>query len=322
MLIDEVTIKVGAGGGGRGSVAFSNIMMSLGPTGGTGGWGGNLVLEAVPDLGALRRFRMQKKFDAEDGHDGRSAFRDGVRGEDVILRVPRGTTVYDTETKEVLFDFTEVGQQFVVAKGGRGGKGNFHFRSPTNTTPKQFDFGKPGEAKIIRLELKLIADIGIVGLPNIGKSSFLNAITNADSKVANYQFTTLQPHLGSYFGLVLADLPGLIEGASEGKGLGYKFLKHVERTKTIFHFVDAKAVDPLLDYEVIRKELGAYNKELLKKPEFVFISRADEVDDKRIKELVKLFAKKEIKAVPLSIIDDGKMKEVKALLGKLVNKKI
>ncbi len=264
MLIDFVTIRVAAGKGGNGAVAFSKIMMSKGPTGANGGNGGDVFFEAVADLGALRAYRARHDFKADDGRDGRMSFRDGERGKPLILFVPRGTVARNSAAG-ASFELTKVGQKVLVVHGGRGGKGNFLYRSATDTSPKKADPGTPGESAIIELELKLIADVGLVGLPNVGKSSFLNAMTNAKSPVADYAFTTLEPHLGAYYGVVIADLPGLIEGASRGKGLGIKFLRHIERTRVIFHFVSASSADPMADYETIRKELGAHSPKLLEK---------------------------------------------------------
>ncbi len=331
MLIDSVKITAKAGKGGKGAVAFSKIKMSLGPTGGSGGRGGSVYCEAVADLGALRQFRSQKAFSAEDGRDGRQAFRDGHDGQDLILLVPRGTVVHNLET-QTDYELSKIGEQVLIAQGGKGGKGNYLYRSATNTSPTQFQPGLPGEEFLFHLELKLIADVGLVGLPNVGKSSFLNAVTNAQSPVADYHFTTLEPHLGAYYGLVIADLPGLIEGASDGKGLGIKFLKHIERTRILFHFIDSKTDDPVRDYNIIRNELKAYNPLLSKKQEYVFITKTDEVDEKRCKEIIKklstkVFPKKTAgkKAAPshknkifeLSIIDPEKMDAAKKLLNQL-----
>ncbi len=289
MLIDNVTIAVTAGHGGKGAVAFSKTKMTLGPTGGSGGAGASVYLEAVADLGALRHFRTKKVFEAPDGEDGRQSFRDGHGGKDLILAVPRGTIAHNRTTKTD-HELTRIGERILVAKGGNGGKGNFHFKSSTNTSPKQSQPGLPGETCDVHLELKLIADIGLIGLPNVGKSSFLNAVTNAKSRVANYAFTTLEPNLGAYYTLILADLPGLIEGASSGKGLGIKFLRHIERTKILFHFIDAESEHPVRDYDVIRTELGAYNPALLAKPEYVFITKTDLADADRAAEAARELA--------------------------------
>src|ERR1700677_703045 len=229
MLVDEMTIRLTAGSGGKGRAAFNRVKRMQGPSGGDGGHGGSIYLEGGADIGALDRYSNKKEIKADDGKNGGAHFNDGTRGEDVILKVPVGTTVTNLDTgykDEIL----KVGQKILVAGGGIGGRGNYKFRSSTNTTPLEFEPGKSGDSALYKLELKLIADVGLIGLPNAGKSSLLNELTKAKSKVANYPFTTLEPHLGSYYGTVLADIPGLIEGASEGKGLGVKFLKHIERT--------------------------------------------------------------------------------------------
>lgn len=313
MLIDTATIKVKAGRGGDGVVAFNKVKMMLGPTGGSGGNGGDIYLEAIADLGALRKYRRIKSFKAEDGRSGRSSFRDGHRGKELTLFVPRGTFVRNIST-DTWHELTRVGERLLVAKGGQGGRGNFYFRSATNTTPKGAEQGLAGEGCALGLELKLIADVGLVGLPNIGKSSFLNAVTNAKSPVADYAFTTLEPHLGVYYGVVIADIPGIIKGASTGKGLGIKFLRHIERTRVLFHFIDAGSIDPLTDYKIIRAELGAYSPALLEKPEYIIISRADNVDEKRLKEIVKLLKPLPREIIPLSILDEQLLKPIKKIL--------
>ena len=319
MLIDNVTIKVTAGKGGDGKAAFNKIKMALGPTGGSGGKGGDIYLEAVADLGALRRFRVKKSFKAENGLNGRDSFRDGHDGKDLVLLVPRGTIARNLGTDEQI-ELTTVGERVLAAHGGKGGKGNFHFRSPTNTSPKEFQRGLEGEQCSLELELKLIADIGLVGFPNIGKSSFLNEITNAQSKVANYSFTTLEPHLGSYYGLIIADIPGLIEGASSGKGLGIKFLRHIERTRVLFHFIDADSKDPLADYQTIRRELGAHNKLLLNKPEYIIVSRTDTASEERVSEIIKTLTPLNKELIPISIHDHSQMAAMKELLNRLIEK--
>lgn len=274
MLIDDVEIKINAGHGGKGAVAFNKNLMSLGPAGGSGGKGGSVYGEGVSDLSALRQFRFKKKISAENGRDGHGQFRDGHDGSDLILELPVGTVAHNlTNGGEI--NFEKIGERILLAKGGIGGKGNFQFRSSINTTPTQFGPGMPGENFTFRLELKFIADIGFVGLPNVGKTSLLNKLTNAGSKVANYPFTTLEPNLGAYYELILADIPGLIEGSSTGRGLGIKFLRHIERTHILFHFISAESPDPLKDYKTIRKELGAWNSALLEKPERLFLTKSD-----------------------------------------------
>jgi GTPase len=317
MLIDNVTITVSAGKGGDGAVAFSHVKMTLGPTGGGGGTGGDVRFEAVADLGALRHFRSKKVFAAEDGHDGRSAFRDGRNGNSLMLKVPRGTVIHNRATGEDR-ELTKIGEKLVVAHGGNGGKGNFLFKSSRNTSPKQFQHGLPGEHFELHLELKLIADIGLVGFPNVGKSSFLNEVTNAQSRVANYPFTTLEPNLGVYQDLILADIPGLIEGASSGKGLGVRFLRHIERTHILFHFIEATSEHPLADYTTIRRELGAYNPLLLKKLEYIIISKADEVSDGRIAEIKKALKGHGEAILPISIYDHDRMTAARKLLDRIM----
>lgn len=316
MLVDDLTITVGAGNGGNGLVAFNKNMMQLGPSGGSGGHGGSVYVEGVSDLGALTKLRYTKTLQAQDGRNGRQQLNDGTAGEDLTIKVPVGTVIHNLDTG-VDAEITSVGQRLLIARGGKGGRGNFHFRGPENTSPKEFEEGKPGERFKFRLELKLIANVGLIGLPNVGKSSLLNELTKAKSKVANYSFTTLEPHLGSYYGLILADIPGLIEGASEGKGLGIKFLRHVERTKILFHLISAESEDPIADYKTIRAELGAYNPALLEKQEYIFVSKSDAVDEDKLKEVVTSLKKLNPKVYPLSIIDEASMKKVQTLLNSI-----
>ena len=320
MLIDDVTIRVKAGNGGAGAVAFNKNLMELGPVGGSGGRGGSVYVEGIADLGALRHFRNVKAVEAQNGKDGRGQFRDGQDGADALVRVPAGTVVHNVTTKDD-FEITKVGERVMVAKGGHGGKGNFHFRSPRNTTPRQFQKGLPGDAFLLRLELKLIADVGIVGLPNVGKSSLLNELTAARAKVANYEFTTLEPNLGVYYELILADIPGLIEGASRGKGLGVKFLRHIERTRTLFHCIAADSKTPVGDYRTIRKELAKYNKELLEKPEYVILTRTDLVSEKERQSVIKKLALLQRKIILVSIYDWESIEAVKKALNKSAREK-
>jgi len=309
-----------AGDGGKGAVLFNKNMMSLGPTGGSGGKGGSIYVEGTSDLSALNKFRFKKEFKAESGQDGRPQFRDGQDAKDLVLLVPVGTVVHKLETAEDV-EITKIGERMAIAQGGQRGRGNFHFRSSTNTTPMQFEYGGEGESFEIRFELKLIADVGFVGLPNAGKTSLLNELTNAKSKVANYPFTTLEPNLGVYFDLILADIPGLIEGASLGKGLGIKFLKHVERTKILFHFVAADSTNPVLDYKTVRNELGAYNKMLLEKPEYLFISKKDLVLSDTIAGVMEKFREFNKNVTPISIFDWESIELVKKILNDLISEK-
>ncbi len=321
MFIDDVKIKISAGHGGRGAVAFNRTLMSLGPVGGSGGRGGNVSAIGVSDLSALNHFQHKKAFEAEDGQLGRDQFRDGSDGKDLILKLPVGTVIHNLTTKEDK-EITQINEQILLAKGGNGGKGNFLFRSSKNTSPKQFQPGLPGETFEFRFELKLIADVGFVGFPNIGKSSLLNELTKAQSKVANYPFTTLEPNLGVYYELILADLPGLIEGSSSGKGLGVKFLRHIERTKILFHFVSTESDNPVKEYKAIRKELGAWNKDLLKKPEYLFLSKSDLASPAEIKKKLASLKKINPKALAFSNYDDKSLEAIEKILNKIKADKI
>lgn len=320
MLIDDVTIRVSAGNGGNGAVAFNKNLMSLGPTGGSGGNGGNVLFEGVSDLSALNQFRFKKVLQAEDGQNGKPQFNDGRTGKDLILKVPVGTVIHNLDTGTDT-EIIKTSQQVLVTKGGHGGKGNFLFRSARHTTPEKFQYGLPGESFEFRLELKLIADVGFVGLPNVGKSSLLNELTNAKTKVANYPFTTLEPNLGVYYELILADIPGLIEGASKGKGLGDKFLRHIERTKILFHFISAESADPLKDYQTVRNELIQYNPELAKKQEYIFLSKMDTVAEAELTDKIAIFKKENISIFPISLYDSESVKPVKNILNEIARQK-
>ena len=320
MLIDDITIELKAGNGGPGAVAFNRTKMALGPVGGNGGRGGSIYFEGVSDQSTLNQFRFTKKIEAKNGAQGKKQLNDGENGPDLILKVPTGTVIHNLDTGHDT-DIVKIGQRVLGAKGGNGGKGNFKFRSSTDTSPRRSQPGLPGESFRLRLELKLIADVGLVGLPNVGKSSLLNAFTNAKSKVANYQFTTLEPHLGVYYELIMADIPGIIEGASEGKGLGVKFLRHIERTKFIFHIIAADSPDSVADYRTIRDELGFYSDALAKKKEYVFLNKVDLVSEKEIKEKIKALAKWKVKAVPISIDTRQNLEEVEKILRALIKQK-
>jgi GTP-binding protein len=316
MLVDEIEVKLIAGAGGRGAVAFQNVRLSKGPTGADGGRGGSIYFEGVADIGALQLYASRPVIRAENGRDGRGQYIDGRGGKDTILKIPTGTTITNLDTgftKEI----TKVGEGILAAGGGAGGRGNFKFRSSTNTTPKNFEYGKNGDIATYRLELHLIADVGLVGLPNAGKSSLLNELTAAKSRVANYAFTTLEPHLGAYYGLIIADIPGLIEGASLGRGLGDKFLRHIERTSTLFHLISAESDDVVRDYTIVRKELEAYSSSLAKKDEYVFLTKSDAVDAATlIKELAAL-KKAGAVAIAISVLDAESIQQVKKILNNL-----
>ena len=302
MFVDEVDFEVKAGDGGGGFVHFlaNRHQPKGGPDGGDGGDGGNVMAEAVADITRLKVFKNSKKYDAENGQVGGAKQKTGHNGTDLILRVPVGTVItYDNGTS---IEFTQVGQIQMIAKGGEGGYGNYHFRSSSMTTPQ---FARPGETKPWRrlhLELKLIAQIGLVGLPNAGKTSLLNALTAANAKVANYPFTTLEPNLGvTNHGFIIADIPGLIEGAAMGKGLGVKFLKHVERTGLLVHCLSAESEDPVKDYQTIRNELASSSSRLAQKKELLIITKSDLTDPTKVNSIKKLLP--QIQAV-VSIIDD------------------
>ena len=313
MLIDDIKIKITAGSGGKGAVTFNTNLKSLGPSGTSGGKGGNIFGLGVSDINALGQFRFKKEFEAENGEGGQGQFRDGKDGKDITLKLPVGTVIHNLTTGAET-EIQKVSERVLLAKGGIGGKGNFHFRSSRNTSPKQFQGGRPGETFELRLELKLIADVGFVGLPNAGKSSMLNRLTNAKTKVANYPFTTLEPNLGAYYEIILADIPGLIEGSSTGRGLGIKFLRHIERTRILFHFISTESIDPKKDYKIIREELGAYNQQLLKKPEYLFLSKSDLLSPKELKEKLSTIKKLNSKTLAISIHNPESIKKLEKIL--------
>jgi GTP-binding protein len=291
-FIDECRIHVEAGRGGDGAVAFRrepNVPRG-GPSGGDGGNGGSVILVADKQLATLLDLRYQRNYSARSGESGQGRDRYGKAGEDTIVRVPVGTVVYDDDTGELLADLVEDGQRFVAAKGGQGGRGNIHFATSTYQAPTKAEPGTPGEVRDLRLELKLLADVGLLGYPNVGKSTFIASVSRARPKIADYPFTTLTPNLG-VVGLpggrsfLLADIPGLIEGASEGHGLGHRFLRHVERTRVLIHLVEHRPWDadgaeeatrePLRDFDVINQELAKYDPELARRPQIVALSKFD-----------------------------------------------
>jgi GTP-binding protein len=282
MFFDEARIYVKSGDGGDGCVAFrrEKFVPFGGPSGGNGGPGGSVYLVVDRNLNSLIHFKKQVHFKAERGGRGSGKNQQGKAGEDRLVPVPAGTVVYDADTGEFVADLLEDGQQALVAKGGRGGRGNAAFASPTNQAPRLAEHGEQGQGHWLRLELKLIADVGIIGMPNAGKSTLLSVVSAARPKIADYPFTTLQPNLGvvtvdGYQTFVLADLPGLIEGASEGAGLGHQFLRHVERTRLLIHLLDGAAADPLADYETINRELALFSEHLATRPQIVVLNKMD-----------------------------------------------
>jgi len=291
MFVDEAIIRVKAGDGGNGCVAFrrEKYVPRGGPSGGDGGRGGDVILVASLHHNTLLHFRFNPEHRAERGRHGEGSNRSGRSGADLEVPVPVGTVVYDADSGEPLFDFTAPGQRFVAARGGRGGRGNQHFATPTRQAPDFAEKGQPGEERRLRLVLKLLADVGLVGFPNAGKSTLISRISAARPKIADYPFTTLEPHLGvvqmpDLRTFVVADIPGLIEGAHEGHGLGDRFLRHIERTRLLLHLVDvseASGRDPGRDFDVILAELASYSEELARKPMFVVATKLDVLQDRR-----------------------------------------
>ena len=288
-FLDEAKVYIASGAGGNGCVSFrrEKFIEFGGPNGGDGGNGGDVVVEAVNGLNTLIDYRYQQHFKAQRGGNGMGKDRAGANGKDVALKVPIGTQVYEEDGDTLIADLTEVGQRVTISRGGNGGFGNAHFKSSTNRAPRHANPGQPGEERTIRLRLKLIADAGLVGLPNAGKSTFLAAVSAAKPKIADYPFTTLHPQLGVFEvddrEFVLADLPGLIEGAHEGTGLGDRFLGHTERCRVLLHLVDGTAEDAGAAYKIVRDELEAYGQGLNEKPEIVALSKADAMTKEAIK---------------------------------------
>ena len=299
MFIDYAAIEVKAGDGGNGAVSFrrEKYVPKGGPAGGNGGKGGDIILEAHHNLSTLLDFRYKKNYKAKDGEPGGSSLKDGKSGDDIIIKVPVGTIIKDAVTEEILFDLDEDKKRVVVSKGGKGGKGNSNFATPTNQTPRYAEPGRPGEEKKIILELKLLADVGLVGFPNAGKSTLISKISAAKPKIADYPFTTLEPNLGivrykEYESFTVADIPGIIEGAHEGKGLGIKFLRHIERTRILLFLIEVASSDYQKDFNTLYNELKKYSKKLVDKKIIVALSKADLLDKEELKKLEKTKIKK------------------------------
>jgi GTP-binding protein len=299
MFIDFAQIEVKSGDGGDGAVTFrkEKYVPKGGPSGGNGGFGGSIIFEAHSNLSTLLDFRYKRKYSAEDGKPGSNSLKDGKSGDDIIIKVPVGTIIKDAETNEVLLDLSRAEQKVILLKGGKGGKGNSNFATATRRTPRFAEDGKPGISKKIVLELKLIADVGLVGFPNAGKSTLISKISAAKPKIADYPFTTLEPNLGivrykEFESFTVADIPGIIEGAHEGKGLGIKFLRHIERTRILLFLIEVTSKNYQKDFDTLYNELKTYSKKLIDKKIIVALSKADLLDKKEQKKLDKIKIKK------------------------------
>jgi GTP-binding protein len=312
-FIDEVKLFASAGDGGSGCVAFrrEKFIPLGGPNGGDGGKGGDLILQVSPQLSTLYDLRLHPHQKAQRGKNGMGSDRHGAGGDDLVILVPQGTLIKDAETGELLADMAEAGQRLVLLKGGRGGQGNARFATSTNKAPKFAQPGEPGEERVIRLELKLMADVGLLGFPSVGKSSFITKVSAARPKIADYPFTTLKPHLGvveykNFRSFVMADIPGIIEGAHDGAGLGHRFLRHVERTRILLHLLDPCRThdsNPLDDYETLNRELALFNPELAEKPQIVVVNKIDLPDVQALlTEITPYFDKLGIKVFAVSAI--------------------
>ena len=325
-FLDQAKIYIKAGNGGSGSASFrrEKFVEYGGPDGGDGGDGGSIIVQSDRNLNTLIDFRYAQHFKAQHGKPGSKRNKTGANGEDLILKVPLGTQVYEEDNNTLIYDFTKNKEKYLVASGGKGGLGNVRFKSSTNRAPRKKTNGKLGEEFWIWLQLKVIADIGIIGKPNAGKSSLLAALTRAKPKIANYPFTTINPNLGvSYYGgkeITLADIPGLVEGAHKGVGLGDKFLRHIERCKILLHLIDLSEDDLLNSYKKIKSELSNYDKDLIKKKEIIFFNKSDLLDDNEINEKLKEFKKKiKIKYEILSVHSNKDIQKIKKLLIKYGN---
>ena len=320
-FLDQVKIYIKAGDGGNGSPSFrrEKFIEYGGPDGGDGGKGGSVILRSERNLNTLIDYRYQQHHKAERGGNGSGKNRTGRGGNNLVLKVPIGTQVFEEDNKTLIYDFKKENEEFFVANGGKGGLGNTTFKSSTNRAPKKFTKGTIGEEYVIWLQLKTIADIGIIGLPNAGKSSLLAAITSATPKIANYKFTTLNPNLGVAVyndkEITLADIPGLIEGAHEGVGLGIKFLKHIERCKTLLHLIDISEDNLENSYQQVKKELKSYSKELLDKKEIIVLNKTDLLDKNSIKKITNDFSKnKKSEVMTLSTVEKSSISKIKSKL--------
>lgn len=312
MFVDDADIILKAGHGGPGKVSFFPGEKS-GPDGGNGGRGGDVYVKATTDLMALQQYTYKKTISAGNGEPGGRNTSFGENGKDIEILMPVGTLITDKDTGEE-FEITDRNQRFLICKGGLGGRGNAEFKSSVRTTPKFAQPGLPGQERKLHLNLRLIAEFGLIGLPNAGKSSLLNELTKANAKVANYPFTTLEPNLGVLDGKILADIPGLIEGASDGKGLGIKFLKHIEKTSKLLHCITAESDDLLRDYQIVRNELEKFSPELKEKEEIILITKSDLVDKKELEKKEKSLKKTKKKILIVSIHDWDSLESLKKAL--------
>ena len=326
-FLDQAKIYVKAGDGGSGSASFrrEKFVEFGGPDGGDGGDGGSIVLVAEENLNTLIDFRFQQYFKAERGQNGMGKKKTGKNGKDLVLKVPLGTQIFEEDNNTLIDDLTNLGQKIVVAKGGKKGLGNVRFKSSTNRAPRRKTDGSEGEGFWIWLQLKVIADVGIIGMPNAGKSSLLSALTKAKPKIANYPFTTINPNLGvamySDKEITLADIPGIIEGAHEGIGLGDKFLRHIERCKSLIHLIDITDKDLLKNYQKVRKELTKYSKDLLKKKEIIVFNKIDIINNEEIENRVNFFKKRIKKNIyKISVLQNKGLINMKQILFKNVHR--
>jgi GTP-binding protein len=320
MFLDELTLNIYAGKGGDGIVSWRHEkgVDHAGPGGGDGGKGGDVYIKGVRDIGRLSEYRFEKDFKAGNGHNGLGNCMHGKSGEDLTLELPIGSIITNTETNESVEILSE--EPIFFLKGGWGGFGNDHFKGPKNIRPREHTNGKPGQGGEFFIELKLLVDAGLIGLPNAGKSSILNSLTKAKAKIGNYKFTTLIPNLGDLYGLIIADIPGLIEGASEGKGLGYKFLRHIARTKMLLHCISCENDDPLLAYKTVHEELKSYDPSLLEKQEMIILTKTDLVDQKILDKYIKILKKTNKQILSVSVIDDASVKKLSDQLVKTIGK--
>jgi GTP-binding protein len=321
-FIDEATITVKAGDGGNGSAAMrrEDGVPHGGPSGGDGGNGGSIVVVVDPGMSSLLDFKYRRSYKADRGEDGRNKDQYGAKGEDLVIKVPMGTVLYDAETNDEIVDLSTKDATFVVAKGGVGGRGNIHFKTAWNQAPTKAEPGTLGEARVVRLELKLLADVGLLGFPNVGKSTFISAVSRARPKVADYPFTTLVPNLGvvqlsDERNFVIADIPGLIEGASDGAGLGHQFLRHVERCRVLLHILDDTFTtgperDPISDFDVINRELAQYAPDLANTPQVVALNKSDALEPDAIDALKAAFKERDIELMVMSAATNQGTREV------------